>query len=257
MQGGGLLRRARPSSRPARGGAGRGETKCRCLAAAGVDAVLITASGCGTVIKDYGFMLREDQAYAAKAAGVSAMALDITEYLDAPWSCRLRRAPSQGRLSLRLFDAARPENHAIAEGLAGPAGFEVRDVPEGHLCCGSAGTYNMLQPEIAAKLRDRKVANIEIDPPRCDRDRQYRLHHADRSRHDDPDRAHRRTSGLGDRRSATETTRQNARKGVGLVLHLLRRRFRHADVSRKSGWRHIIGGRNGQEEEGESQKVES
>ena len=70
------------------------------------------------------------------------------------------------------------------------AGFTVVEVPEGHLCCGSAGTYNILQPEIAAELRDRKVANITSVRARRGRDRQYRLHHPARRRHGHPHRPH-------------------------------------------------------------------
>jgi glycolate oxidase iron-sulfur subunit len=132
--------------------------------AAGVDAVLITASGCGTVIKDYGFMLREDEAYAAKAAGVSAMALDVTEYLG-----NLGLAGSAPPLKVAYHSACSMQHGQkiiqLPKDLLGRAGFEVLDVPESHLCCGSAGTYNMLQPEIAAELRARKVANIESVRP--------------------------------------------------------------------------------------------
>lgn len=129
---------------------------------AGLDAILITVSGCGTTVKDYGYMLRGDPAYAAKAARVAALAKDVTEYLAA--------------LDLPAGKAARPLNvayHAACSLQHGQKvtqapkellckfGFVVKDVPEGHLCCGSAGTYNILQPALAERLRDRKVANIE------------------------------------------------------------------------------------------------
>ena len=87
-------------------------------------------------------------------------------------------------------------------------------MPEGHLCCGSAGTYNMLQPEIAGQLRDRKVANIERDAARRHRHRQHRLHHADRRRHRHPDRPHGRAARLGDRRAAA-----GGAQGRGLRPH--------------------------------------
>jgi glycolate oxidase iron-sulfur subunit len=132
----------------------------------GLDAIVITASGCGTTIKDYGFMFREDPAYAEKAARVSEIAKDITEYVS----------------SLKLMDPVRDLDFAVAyhsacsmqhgqqirtepKTLLKQAGFTVKDVPEGHICCGSAGTYNLLQPEIAAQLRARKVANIERTKP--------------------------------------------------------------------------------------------
>lgn len=125
----------------------------------GLDAILITASGCGTTVKDYGFMLRTDQAYADKAAKVSALARDITEYLS---TLELQGQPI--KLPVAYHSACSMQHgqkitQAPKKLLSG-MGFEVRDVPEGHLCCGSAGTYNMLQPEIAGRLRERKVTNV-------------------------------------------------------------------------------------------------
>ena len=128
----------------------------------GLDAILITASGCGTTVKDYGFMFRTDAGYAEKAARVSALAKDISEYL-----ATLELAPPVRRPEMVVaYHAACSLQHgqrilAEPKRLLAQAGFTLRDVPEGHLCCGSAGTYNILQPEIAARLRDRKVANIE------------------------------------------------------------------------------------------------
>jgi len=127
----------------------------------GLDAILTTVSGCGTTLKDYGFMLRTDKAYAAKAAAVSGLAKDVTEYLA---TLRL-----QGQASEALtvaYHAACSLQHGQKvtrepKELLSKCGFIVKDVPEGHLCCGSAGTYNILQPALAEKLRDRKVANIE------------------------------------------------------------------------------------------------
>lgn len=132
--------------------------------AAEVDAVLITASGCGTVIKDYGFMLREDASCAARAAIASALALDVSEYL-----ARLGLAGAAPPLKVAYHSACSMQHGQkitqLPKDLLSRAGFAVHDVPEGHLCCGSAGTYNILQPEIAARLRDRKVANIESIRP--------------------------------------------------------------------------------------------
>jgi glycolate oxidase iron-sulfur subunit len=126
----------------------------------GLDAILITASGCGTTIKDYGFMFRDDPAYAAKAAKVSALAKDITEYLET-----LEIAPVR-EFNLKLaYHSACSMQHGqqLKDGpkrLLSKAGFKVVEVPEGHICCGSAGVYNILQPEIAGQLRNRKVGNI-------------------------------------------------------------------------------------------------
>ena len=127
----------------------------------GLDAILITASGCGTMIKDYGFLLRNDPAYAAKAARVSALAKDVTEFMA---TLDLPEPAKPSGLTVAYHSACSMQHgqkiDALPRKLLTQAGFEVRDIPEGHLCCGSAGTYNILEPEIAARLRDRKIANI-------------------------------------------------------------------------------------------------
>jgi glycolate oxidase iron-sulfur subunit len=132
----------------------------------GLDAILATASGCGTTIKDYGFMLRNDPAYATNAARVAALTQDISEYL---MKLRLNQ-PARDSGLVVAYQAACSLQHGqkiVSEPktLLVKAGFSVRDVPEGHLCCGSAGTYNMLQPEISSRLRDRKLANIATLKP--------------------------------------------------------------------------------------------
>jgi glycolate oxidase iron-sulfur subunit len=128
----------------------------------GLDAILITTSGCGTTVKDYGYMLRNDPAYAEKAARVSALARDISEYLA---SLDLGAPARPGGLKV-AYQAACSLQHGQKivrqpKELLTKAGFAVRDIAEAHLCCGSAGTYNILQGEIASRLRARKVANIE------------------------------------------------------------------------------------------------
>jgi glycolate oxidase iron-sulfur subunit len=132
----------------------------------GLDAILVTTSGCGTVIKDYGFMLREDRDFAAAAAKISALAKDITEYVaDIP----LLPAQQTGELVIAYHSACSLQHGQkitrLPKELLSKNGFVVKDVPESHLCCGSAGTYNILQPDIANKLRDRKVANIAMVKP--------------------------------------------------------------------------------------------
>jgi glycolate oxidase iron-sulfur subunit len=128
----------------------------------GLDAILVTASGCGTTIKDYGFMLRTDPAYRDKAAKVSALAKDISEYL-----ATLPPLPPVAGQNLKVaYHSACSMQHGQQvdrepKELLVKAGFIVCGIPESHLCCGSAGTYNMLQPEIAARLLARKAANIE------------------------------------------------------------------------------------------------
>ncbi len=131
----------------------------------GLDAIIITASGCGTTIKDYGHMLRLDPAYAEKAARVSAMAKDITEYLSS------LDLPAQDPRGMTVtYHSACSMQHGqkitmAPKQLLKQAGFVVRDPAEGHLCCGSAGTYNILQPEISEKLKARKVKNLAATKP--------------------------------------------------------------------------------------------
>jgi glycolate oxidase iron-sulfur subunit len=129
---------------------------------AGLDAILITVSGCGTTVKDYGFMLRTDPAYATKAARVSALAKDVTEYL-ATLDLQPSEPPSGLTVAYHSACSLQHGQQVMREpkDLLCKFGFVVKDVPEGHLCCGSAGTYNILQPALADRLRDRKVANIE------------------------------------------------------------------------------------------------
>jgi glycolate dehydrogenase iron-sulfur subunit len=128
----------------------------------GLDAILVTASGCGTTLKDYGFMLRGDPTYADKAARVSRLAMDVSEYLG-----RVKLASELDLAGITVaYHSACSLQHGQKIGrapkeLLSRIGFVVKDVPEGHLCCGSAGIYNILQPELARRLRDRKVGNIE------------------------------------------------------------------------------------------------
>jgi glycolate oxidase iron-sulfur subunit len=132
----------------------------------GLDAILVTTSGCGTVIKDYGFMLREDRDFAGPAARISALAKDITEYVG---GIDLQ-APHQRSELVIAYHSACSLQHGqkitqAPKELLSKNGFVVKDVPESHLCCGSAGTYNILQPDIASRLRDRKIANIATVKP--------------------------------------------------------------------------------------------
>ena len=132
----------------------------------GLDAILVTTSGCGTVIKDYGFMLREDRDFAGPAAKISALAKDITEYLG---GIELKSSQQQRDIVVAYHSACSLQHgQKITQApkeLLSKNGFVVKDVPESHLCCGSAGTYNILQPELAGRLRDRKVANIASVEP--------------------------------------------------------------------------------------------
>ena len=131
-------------------------------ATAGLDAILINTSGCGTTVKDYGFMLRGDSAYAARAARVSSLARDVSEYLAGLPLAAAHNAPPlvvayHSACSLQHGQRVTRQPKDLLTRL----GFVVKDVPDGHLCCGSAGTYNILQPDIARRLRERKVGTIE------------------------------------------------------------------------------------------------
>lgn len=126
----------------------------------GLDAIVITTSGCGVTIKDYGFMLRGDPAYAEKAARVSSLAKDVTEFL-ATLDWTPARRPG---LTLAYHSACSLQHGQkvtdLPKTLLRKAGFVVKDIPEAHVCCGSAGTYNILQPELAGRLRARKLKHI-------------------------------------------------------------------------------------------------
>lgn len=128
----------------------------------GLDAIIITASGCGTTIKNYGFLLRHDPDYAERAEKVSLLAQDITEFLDGE-----DRLPEGNGIDLVVaYHAACSLQHGqkvkdAPARLLKKAGFAVRIPTEAHLCCGSAGTYNILQPQIASQLGRRKADNLE------------------------------------------------------------------------------------------------
>lgn len=137
----------------------------------GLDGIIITTSGCGTTVKDYGHMLRENEDYKDKAEGISALAMDITEYLVKLKIDQLARAIKKNGSKIKLaYHSACSMQHGQniknePRDLLNKAGFDVVEIPEGHLCCGSAGTYNILQPDISQKLKSRKISNIErVDP---------------------------------------------------------------------------------------------
>ncbi|HYM31991.1 MAG TPA: glycolate oxidase subunit GlcF [Candidatus Cybelea sp.] len=127
----------------------------------GLDAIVINASGCGTMIKDYGFLLRTDVAWAEKAKRISALARDVSEVM---LELGLKEPGGVPRLSVAYHSACSLQHGQKIEQaprrLLTDAGFQVKEIAEGHLCCGSAGTYNLLQADLAAKLGARKAANI-------------------------------------------------------------------------------------------------
>lgn len=131
----------------------------------GLDAIVINASGCGTVIKDYAHMFRDDPDLSEAAGAVARLAVDISELLAQldlkPGSPKAVAVAYHDACSLRHGQKIMEQPRQLLTS----AGFEVRAPAEGHLCCGSAGTYNMLQPELAARLGSRKAANLERTEP--------------------------------------------------------------------------------------------
>ena len=131
----------------------------------GLDAIVINTSGCGTVVKDYGFLLR-DTPDADAAATVSRLTMDISEFLS-----RIGYAPTRPSPGLTVaYHAACSLQHgqqitAEPKALLAKAGFRVVEPAEAHLCCGSAGTYNLLQPAIATRLRTRKLERLHATQP--------------------------------------------------------------------------------------------
>ncbi|UTS81773.1 glycolate oxidase subunit GlcF [Phaeobacter piscinae] len=130
----------------------------------GLDAIVINTSGCGTTVKDYGHMFRND-ALAADAARVSAIAMDISELL-----VQLDLPEGEDKETTVAYHAACSLQHGQQikthpKTLLKRAGFTVVEPADSHLCCGSAGTYNLLQPEISAELKARKVTTLEARQP--------------------------------------------------------------------------------------------
>ena len=138
----------------------------------GLDAIIINTSGCGTTVKDYGFMFRAAPAELRdRAEKVSALALDVTEFLTRIGYQPTREPPAiQGRPMRVAYHAACSLQHGqqvtdAPKALLRKAGFTTVEPAESHLCCGSAGTYNIMQPAIAGRLRERKLKNIHRTKP--------------------------------------------------------------------------------------------
>jgi glycolate oxidase iron-sulfur subunit len=134
-----------------------------------LDAILISASGCGTTVKDYGHMLARDPAYAERAARISAMTRDVTEYLSDTLNLRAPLGWSDIRVAYHSACSMQHGQrvHEQPRRLLRDAGFSVAEIAEGHICCGSAGTYNIFQAELAGELRERKLDNIAATKPDC------------------------------------------------------------------------------------------
>ena len=139
---------------------------------AGVEAVVVTASACGVQLKDYGHLLRDDPAYATRAARIAALARDVGEVVAAEEGALrdvLRKSAPAGRRALAFHSPCTLQHglklRGVVESLLMASGFELRPVADSHLCCGSAGTYSLLQPEISARLRDAKLAALTAGAP--------------------------------------------------------------------------------------------
>jgi glycolate oxidase iron-sulfur subunit len=133
-----------------------------------LDAIIINASGCGTTVKDYAHLFAQDPGYAAKAKYVSSLAKDITEFaaqqrIEAPVGWSDIRVAYHSACSMQHGQKIQDPPRQLLRN----AGFTVLEIPEGHICCGSAGTYNILQPGLANELRDRKLSSIERVRPDC------------------------------------------------------------------------------------------
>jgi glycolate oxidase iron-sulfur subunit len=133
----------------------------------GLDAIVINASGCGTTIKDYGFLLRTAaEPLRTQAEKVAGLAMDISEFLTRIGYTPARAAPG---LTVAYHSACSLQHGqritAEPKSLLVSAGFRVVEPAEAHLCCGSAGTYNMTQPAIAERLRARKLTNLKAKKP--------------------------------------------------------------------------------------------
>ena len=132
----------------------------------GAEAIVITASGCGVTVKDYGHYLAQDPAYAAKARRVSELARDISEVI-ASESVRLKPLATGQRVA---FHSPCTLQHGMklngtVESLLTKLGFQLTPVPDAHLCCGSAGTYSILQPELSQRLLANKLAALQSGAP--------------------------------------------------------------------------------------------
>jgi glycolate oxidase iron-sulfur subunit len=136
----------------------------------GAEAIVTTSSGCGVMVKDYGHLLANDPAYAQKAARVAALARDPVEVIGDEWK-RVAAKVAMDRGSQRIvFHAPCTLQHGMklkgrVEEILRAIGHELVPVADAHLCCGSAGTYSILQPELAGELKRRKLAALQAERP--------------------------------------------------------------------------------------------
>jgi glycolate oxidase iron-sulfur subunit len=131
-----------------------------------IEAIVMTASGCGVTVREYGELLAHDVRYREKAARISALAKDLCEIVP---PAALPQRSGRGRVAFQSPCTLQhgQQIRGKVEVLLARAGFELTPVRDGHLCCGSAGTYSLLQPELSAQLRDRKLACLEEGGPQA------------------------------------------------------------------------------------------
>ena len=136
----------------------------------GLDAIISNTSGCGTTLKDYGFIFRQDKSFKKKAKKISELAKDISEYLEENVKLNFIAKPKNTKPYKIAYHSACSMQHGQKVhkepiNLIKKTGNEVLEIPEGHICCGSAGTYNLLQNDIAKNLLKNKIFNIEKIKP--------------------------------------------------------------------------------------------
>ena len=136
----------------------------------GLDAIISNTSGCGTTLKDYGFIFKSDKNFKKEAKKISELTKDITEYLDENIKLDfIKRKHNDKEYNIAYHSACSMQHgqkiHDVPINLIKKTGNQVFDIPDGHLCCGSAGTYNLLQSDIAKKLLKNKISNIEKIKP--------------------------------------------------------------------------------------------
>ncbi len=140
-----------------------------------VEAIVMTASGCGTTVKEYGHALAHDSAYAAKAQRISALTKDISEVIAAelarlqPLLVAAKASTRASKIALQLPCSLQHGQKitGVIETILAAAGFELTPVADSHLCCGSAGTYSILQPDLAARLKANKLAALHAGSPQA------------------------------------------------------------------------------------------
>ena len=136
----------------------------------GIEAIMMSASGCGVMLRDYGHLFAADPAYHAKAERIAALVRDPSEIVAAEWSKLASLLPSKRASEMLAFHSPCSLQHGlrvrgVVERMLADAGYRLASVADAHLCCGSAGTYSILQPALAAQLRDNKLRALTAQRP--------------------------------------------------------------------------------------------